>query len=42
MILSQQAYAETRLFSLEIPKHADDLDEAGPDLVADNRSLVGA
>ena len=42
IVLSQQAYAESRLFSLDIPRGADDGDQAGPDLVADNRSLVGA
>ena len=42
MVLSQQAYAESRLFSLDIPRGVDENDLAGPDLVADNRSLVGA
>ena len=42
VVLSQQAYAETRLFTLDLPKGAADEDLAGPDLVADNRSLVGA
>ena len=41
-VLSQQAYAESRLFSLDVPRGVDDNDLAGPDLVADNRSLVGA
>ena len=42
VVLSQQAYAESRLFSLDIPRGVDENDLAGPDLVADNRSLVGA
>ena len=42
VVLSQQVYAESRLFTLDIPKGAADTDLAGPDLVADNRSLVGA
>ena len=42
VVLSQQAYAESRLFSLDIPRGVDDNDCAGPDLTADNRSLVGA
>ena len=42
VVLSQQAYAESRLFSLDIPRGVDDNDCAGPDLIADNRSLVGA
>ena len=42
VVLSQQAYAESRLFSLDIPRGGDDDDMAGPDLIADNRSLVGA
>ena len=42
VVLSQQAYAESRLFSLDIPRGVDDNDYAGPDLIADNRSLVGA
>ena len=42
VVLCQQAYAESRLFTLDIPRGANDEDLAGPDLVADNRSLVGA
>ena len=42
VVLSQQAYAESRLFTLDLPKGAADEDFAGPELVADNRSLVGA
>ena len=42
VVLSQQAYAESRLFSLDILRCVDDNDYAGPDLIADNRSLVGA
>ena len=42
VVLSQQAYAESRLFSLDIPRGVDENDYAGPDLIADNRSLVGA
>ena len=42
MVLCQQAYAESRLFTLDLPRGASDEDLAGPDLIADNRSLVGA
>ena len=42
VVLSQQAYAESRLFTLDLPKGVADEELAGPDLVADNRSLVGA
>ena len=42
VVLSQQVYAEGRLFTLDIPRGAADSDLAGPDLIADNRSLVGA
>ena len=42
IIVCQRKYAETRLFSLDIPKGADDEDYAGPELVADNQSLIGA
>ena len=42
VVLCQQAYTESRLFTLDIPKGANDEDLAGPDLIADNRSLVGA
>ena len=40
--VKQKKYAETRLFSLEIPRGADDEDPAGPELRADNQSLIGA
>ena len=36
VVLSQQVYAESRLFTLDIPKGAADTDLAGPDLVADS------
>ena len=42
VVLCQQAYAESRLFTLDLPKGTSDDDLAGPDLIADNRSLVGA
>ena len=45
VVLCQQAYAESRLFTLDIPRvprGANDEDVAGPGLIADNRSLVGA
>ena len=42
VVLRQQAYAESRLFTLDLPRGANDEDLAGPDLIADNRSLVGA
>lgn len=40
--VSQTKYTSTRLFTLEIPKGLDEEDLAGPELVADNQSLVGA
>ena len=40
--LSQRAYSETRLFKLDLPNGAGDEEPAGEDLIADNRSLVGA
>ena len=42
VLVTQRKYAETRLFSLEIPKGVSEEDLAGPDLVADNQSLIGA
>ena len=42
VIVTQRKYAETRLFNLEVPKGVDEEDFAGPDLVADNQSLIGA
>ncbi|CAE7614157.1 GIP, partial [Symbiodinium pilosum] len=40
--MSQKSYVDTRLFKLEIPEGANDDELASEDLVADNRSLVGA
>ncbi|CAE7900046.1 RE1, partial [Symbiodinium sp. KB8] len=42
ILVTQQKYAETRLFTLEVPRGADEEDQAGPDLIADNQSLIGA
>ncbi|CAE7506621.1 GIP [Symbiodinium sp. CCMP2592] len=42
VIVTQRKYAETRLFDLEIPKGVSEEDLAGPDLIADNQSLIGA
>ena len=42
VVMNQKAYVETRLFKLEIPEGANDNELASEDLVADNRSLVGA
>ena len=40
--IEQSKYASTRLFSLEIPKGAPEDELAPSELVADNRSLIGA
>ncbi|CAE7286267.1 RE2 [Symbiodinium sp. CCMP2456] len=40
--INQSRYASTRLFSLDIPKGAQDDEPAPQELVADNRSLIGA
>ncbi|CAE7197707.1 unnamed protein product [Symbiodinium sp. CCMP2592] len=40
--MTQEKYAETRLFTLEIPVGLDEGEPAPPDLVSDNRSLIGA
>ena len=40
--MDQAKYAETRLFTLDIPAGMDDNDIAPPELVSDNRSLIGA
>ena len=42
VVMSQRSYVETRLFKLEIPEGANDDELASEDLIADNRSLVGA
>ena len=42
VIMSQKTYSETRLFRLDIPNGTGDEELAGEDLVADNRSLIGA
>ena len=42
VVMSQKSYVDTRLFKLEIPEGANDDELASEDLVADNRSLVGA
>ena len=40
--VSQEKYASTRLFQIEIPKGVDDDDPAPAELISDNRSLIGA
>ena len=40
--MSQEKYAATRLFQLELPPNAKDDDYASAELVSDNRSLIGA
>ncbi|CAE7525074.1 RE2, partial [Symbiodinium sp. CCMP2456] len=40
--IDQAKYAETRLFSLDVPKGAPDEEAAPKELIADNRSLIGA
>ena len=40
--LSQEKYATTRLFQLDLPLNAKDEELASPELVSDNRSLIGA
>ncbi|OLP75510.1 Copia protein [Symbiodinium microadriaticum] len=40
--LSQEKYATTRLFQLELPANAKDEDPASAELISDNRSLIGA
>ncbi|CAE7492417.1 GIP [Symbiodinium natans] len=40
--VNQTGYVDTRLFLLPLPKGCRDEDLAGVDLIADNRSLVGA
>ena len=42
VVMSQKSYVDTRIFKLEIPEGANDDELASEDLVADNRSLVGA
>ena len=42
VVLSQRSYSETRLFKLDIPHNTGDEEPASEDLVADNRSLIGA
>ena len=42
VVMSQKSYVDTRLFKLEIPEGSNDDELASEDLVADNRSLVGA
>ena len=42
VVMNQKSYVDTRLFKLEIPEGANDDELASEDLVADNRSLVGA
>ena len=42
VVMNQAKYAETRLFTLDIPKGVDENDLASPDLISDNRSLIGA
>ena len=40
--MNQTKYAETRLFTLDIPSGVDEGDFAPQELVSDNRSLIGA
>ena len=40
--VSQRKYVETRLFTLEVPRGVCDEDFAEAELVADNKSLIGA
>ncbi|CAE7251257.1 RE2, partial [Symbiodinium sp. CCMP2456] len=40
--MNQEKYAETRLFTLDIPTGVDESDLAPTELVSDNRSLIGA
>ncbi|CAE7197343.1 RE2 [Symbiodinium sp. CCMP2592] len=40
--MTQEKYADTRLFYLDLPAGVSDDDMAPPELVSDNRSLVGA
>ena len=40
--MTQNKYAETRLFTLDIPAGVNEADQAPPELVSDNRSLIGA
>ena len=42
VVMNQAKYAETRLFTLDIPKGVDENNLASPDLISDNRSLIGA
>ncbi|CAE7245918.1 RE2 [Symbiodinium sp. CCMP2592] len=42
VLVTQRKYAATRLFTLDIPRGVDDEDLAGPELIADNQSLIGA
>ncbi|CAE7261007.1 RE2 [Symbiodinium sp. CCMP2592] len=42
VMVTQRKYAATRLFTLDIPRGVDDEDLAGPELIADNQSLIGA
>ena len=40
--MTQEKYADTRLFTLDVPPGVDEGDPASPELVSDNRSLIGA
>ena len=40
--MTQEKYAETRLFTLDLPTGVNDDDLAPPELISDNRSLIGA
>ena len=40
--MTQEKYAETRLFTADIPSRVNDEDLASPELISDNRSLMGA
>ena len=42
VVITQEGYAASRLFEVDIDKHQDDDDPARPDQLVDNRSLVGA
>ena len=42
VLFRQKPYIENRLFTVDMPKNVNDEDLAGPEQIADNRSLVGA
>ena len=42
VLFRQKPYIENRLFTVDIPRNVNEDDLAGPEQIADNRSLVGA